>query len=162
MDASGGVPRVLALNILNSVNEVIASGNLTLTKILALSKNVRGHSFLILDNLLHNYSFGELFLISFGMKCLGSTVQDSFLCIAKTVIFCVKLPVIISILLFAWSKVSVSLSVHLSNLLGFSHASVSWIDHVFSILKSFAWETKFVVATLHLCRPVITSFIRFT
>ena len=161
MDASSCVPRVLSLHILDSVNEVIASWLLTLSKVLASTEDVRGYCLLILNDLLDDHCLGELLLVSLCVESKGSTVEHLLLSISKSMVLCVKLPVVVSVLLLTRGKVAMSFLVHFDNILSIGVGASCWVDHVFSVLKASARETKLVGGVLSLLRPVISTLEGF-
>lgn len=143
VDASCGVPRITSDDILDSVNEILASIVLTLSEVLGLTKDIRGNGLLVLDSLLDNDGLWILLLVSLGMECKSSTIENSLLTITKSVICWLEFPVIVSLLLLAWSVVAVSLSVHRSGGWVLSNeCSSNWIKHILGVLKPLTWHTE--------------------
>lgn len=112
MDASSSVPRVFTLNIFNAMDKVWASVSLSLAQVFGDSKKIRGNSLVIFHSLLHDSSFGVLFIDSFAVESHGCSIQNSLLSISKPVSGRVKLPIVLSLLLLAWSKVAMGVSIH--------------------------------------------------
>lgn len=119
---------------------------------------------MVFHSLLDYHSFWELFFVSLVVESQGSTIQNFLFTETESVIGWIKFPIIVSIFLFSWGVVSVSLSVH-----GGGHWVISdmcpshWVYHLFSIFKSCWWNTiSYIWVSLYLVRPVITSWVTFS
>ena len=97
--------------------------------------------------------------MSLGVESEGGTVQNSLLAISESVICWVDFPVVISLLLFTWGVVSVSLSVHRSGTRIISNkSSTNWIKHILSTLKPLGWHTETVgILVLDMLWPVVLA-----
>lgn len=111
MYASSCVPGIVSGNILDAVNKIWASWVLALTKVLGDSKLIVSNSIMVLNSLLYDNCSWELFFSSFVMNSISSTIQYFLLSVTKSVIVWVKLPVVFSVFLLSWSKVTMSLFV---------------------------------------------------
>lgn len=115
MDTSADIPGVLALEILNSMNEFTASIGLSLTQVFRNSEHIRCDSLVVLNRFLHNNSLWISFVHSLVMDSIGGSVRHSFLAITKGVLLRIKLPIIVTNFLLTWSEIAVSVSVHRRN-----------------------------------------------
>lgn len=137
VDASGSIPRVLTLHILNSVDKIRSSVRLTLPQILANSQHIIGNCLMVLNGFFDDHGFGEVFLESLVMESHGRSVQDFLLSVAETVITWVEIPVVVSCLLLPRCVVAVSPFVHLVHLgVVADEGTAHWINHFFGIFKA--------------------------
>jgi hypothetical protein len=158
MDASGGVPWVSRLHVLDSMHEVFSSIALTLTQVLRLTKDVRANSFLVLHCLLNDHRLRVLLLKSFSMESHCCAIKDSLFAISESVVRWIKLPVVIPLLLFAWSIVSMSLPVHRSSVWILGHkGTANWVKHLLGTLESLGWHTELNVWVRMLWPLVLTA-----
>ena len=75
----------------------------------------------------------------------------------------VNLPVIFSIFLFSWGKISMSFIVHFSNLGVLFHCSSDWVKHIFSTFTTYSWYSEWITARIiYSLWPVIVSLIGVT
>ena len=163
MNTSGSVPMVTTCYVLYTMYEICSSISLALTEVLGVSKIIRCNSFMIFHSFLDDDSFWELFLMSFIMKSEGSSVQN-FLFTKTESVFCwIEFPVIVSVLLFPWSIISVSLPVHSRGNWVISNKSTThWVKHFFCIFESLWRDTKFHCTSSSFIRPIILSWISLT
>lgn len=159
MNASSSIPRIVTCHISDSVNEGISSWVLSLSQVLRNSKLIVGNSVVIFDSLLNDNSFWELFLWSFMVDSLSSSIQNFLFSVTKSVTRWVQLPVVVSILLFSWSKVAMSLSILSLELFLLGNSSSKWVQKLLSIDESGSWNTEFHFALVSLVWPVISSLV---
>jgi hypothetical protein len=159
MDASRSVPGVVALHIFDAVNEVWASWDLTLAKVLGLTKLVRSNGFEVLYGLLNHHSFRELFFISFIFKSESCSVEYFLFSVPKPMVGGIKLPVVVSVLLLSGCEVSVGLSIHIAHLGIFLGGSVSGVEHVLGIFKSLTGDSELHASIFSLGGPLVTSAV---
>lgn len=158
MNAPCSVPWISSNDVLNSVNEILSSIILTLSKVLGLTEDIRGNSLLVLDSLLDNNGLWILLLMSLGMECEGSTIENSLFSITKSVICWLEFPVIVSLLLLTWSVVAMGLSVHRSGAWIISNeGSSNWIKHILGALKPLTWNTELNVLVLNMLWPFVLA-----
>ena len=92
---------------------------------------------MVFNSLLDDGCFWELVLISLGMKGHGGTVFNSLFSISEYVSIWVEFPFVVSILLFSWLEVSMSLLIHVFNCLVIvSESTTHWVDHVFCAFET--------------------------
>ena len=92
---------------------------------------------MVFDGFLDDDCFWELFFMSLIMKSEGSSIQNFLLSETKSMLSWVEFPVIVSVLLFTWSVISVSLPIHSRGSWIVSHKSSSHrVKHFFSIFES--------------------------
>jgi hypothetical protein len=158
MNTSGSVPMVSTCYVLYTMYEICSSISLALTEVLGVSKVIRCNSFMIFNSFLDDDSFWELFLMSLIMKSEGSSVQNFLFTETETVFCWVKFPVVVSVLLFPRSIVSVSLPVHSRSYWVISNKSSShWVKHFFCIFESLRRDTKFHCTSPSFFRPFVLS-----
>lgn len=132
MDASGGIPRVLTLHILNTMDEIRSSVRLALPKILTDAQHVVCDGLMILNCLFNNHCFWEVFLQPLVVQGHGSTVEYLLLAVAEAVLRWIELPFVVSRFLLARVVVAVRLLVHLVHLFVLAdECSAHWVDHFF-------------------------------
>ena len=157
MDASCGVPRISSLHILDSMDEVLASIDLSLTQVLGLTQDVRADSLLVLDSLLNDYGLGVLLLMPLGVESQGSAIENPLLAVSKSVVRWIKLPVVIPLLLLTWGVVTMGLPVHRSGAGILSDkGATDWIEHLFGTLEALGWHTKLDVG-VSMLRPIVLA-----
>ena len=100
---------------------------------------------MVLNSLLDNDGLWVLLFVSLGVERKGGTIQNSLLTITESVICWVDFPVVISLLLFTWCVVSVSLSVHRSGTWIISNkSSPNRVKHILGALKPLRGHTEIV------------------
>lgn len=124
MDASGSIPCVGLLHVLDSMNEVGTSRHLTLAKVFGDSQEVGGNCPLVLNGFLDDDRLWEVLLWSLIMDGHGSAVEHLLLAETETVLAWVEVPVILPLFLLAWVEVAVGSLVHVVEL----GVVVSWIS----------------------------------
>lgn len=160
VNASGCVPWVITLNILDSMNKVSSSISLTLSQILRLTKEVLSNSSMVFNSFLYNCCFWELVFIPLCMKGHSSTIFNSLLTISKYMGIWVEFPLIVSVFLFTWLKVTMGLLIHfLDSSIIILHSTSYWVDHIFGALKASWWHTKFHFTIFGLGWPFVLSWV---
>lgn len=132
MNASGSVPWVLTLHVLDSVYEIGSSVRLALAEVLASAQHVIGYCLMILNSLFNDHCLWEILLESLVVESHGSTVQYLLFTVTEAVLFRIKLPLIVPLLLLSRCEVTMSLLVHfMSRLVLTDEGTTHWIDHFF-------------------------------
>jgi len=157
MDAAAGIPGILSLYVFNAVNEIGASVGLALAEVLGNSKNIVGHSLVVLNGLLDDNCLGEGLLVAFAVKSEGSAVEHLLLSIAESVLVGVNLPLVLPLLLLTRSEVAMGLPVERGHLRGLVVASSLRIEDVFSILQAGGRNSELDLAVFGLLRPLIAA-----
>ena len=75
----------------------------------------------------------------------------------------VNVPVIFSIFLLSWSKISMSFIVHFCYLRMLLHCPSNWIKYIFSTFTTYSWYSEWITARIiYSLWPVIVSLIWMT
>ena len=93
-----------------------------------------------------------------GVESQGSAIEDSLLTVSESVVRWIKLPVVIPLLLLAWSVVSMGLPVHRSGagILG-DKGSADWVEHLLGALEALGWHAELDVWVGMLWPVVLTA-----
>ena len=92
------------------------------------------------------------------MKSRLCAIQYFFLSVPKSMISWIKVPIVISLFLFTWCKISMGLSIHLLNILTFFVGSALNIQYIFSIMHALRWNTKSNRSIISLLWPTVVSW----
>ena len=163
MNALSSVPDITSNNISNTIGMSLIHRRLSLTHIFSFSQLVLRNRLLIFNSFLNNNCFRELPFKPFRMQRHCSPIKKSLFTISKPMLIWIYMPVIFSIFLFSWSKVSMSFIVHLSDLGVLFHGSSHWVKHIFGTFTSNSWHSEWVLSWIfHSTWPVIVSLVRVT
>lgn len=161
MDASGCVPWIITLHVLDAVH-VVRSWSLSLSKVLWNAQQVWWNTFEIFNCLFGDYGFGEIVVVSLWFQSLGGSIKNSLFSIPESVLCWVKFPVVISRFLLARGKVAVSFSVKGLLISCLIQINTLWENHFFGTIEPLTWNTELHISILRFLWPIVNSFITCT
>ena len=140
---------------------LFTSWGLALAEVLWLTKLIKGHSLLVFDGFSHNVGLWESFFVSLIVKGHCCPIEHFLFSVAESMLGWVKFPLIISLPLFSWRKISMRFPIHLSDVSIVVCSTTQGIEDIFGILNALSRHTEDDFTIFSFVWPLIPSLVPF-